>query len=310
MDILNRYFVSYHEKIFLTVLLTDGLLKTVGFPWSAFVSKITLYFLLVLILASFMRFNSRNHVVIAFVMYLPTYLLSLVFDFEGATLYFSLAVYAAVVALFVVMGKVRKVAPSGPYGVGFRQFVIKKETTPTVSVFYPIRREEYDRLKSNHDGIVQWWTSETAGIDASSVWYKPYSPVLLYELMAYKIEAIPNKELHPDFATGGKKLTPVIYCHGLSSIRHKSSSIVNNLVSYGCIVYCLDFTDGTCAAYQDHTTVPPTLVVYSDYDKDKSDISAEKFRRNQIDHRMKDIGFLLQHIKEEAKSDTFYKLFL
>ena len=310
MDILNSYFVSYHEKIFLTVLLTDGLLKTVGFAWSAFVSKITLYFLLVLILASFMRFNSRNHVVIAFAMYLPTYLLSLAFDFEGATLYFSLAVYAAVVALFVAMGKVRKVAPSGPYGVGFRQFVIKKETTPTVSVFYPIRREEYDRLKSNHDGIVQWWTSETAGIDASSVWYKPYSPFLLYELMAYKIEAIPNKELHPDFSTGGKKLTPVIYCHGLSSIRHKSSSIVNNLASYGCIVYCLDFTDGTCAAYQDHTTVPPTLVVYSDYDKDKSDISAEKFRRNQIDHRMKDIGFLLQHIKEEAKSDTFHKLFL
>ena len=305
MDILNNYFATKHEKYFLLILIIDSVMKIVGLAAIDFLNKCTFYLLLILVMASFIRYTSRFHIAISLLVYLPTYFLTWAFDIEGGMLCLILAINGISIATLFLFGKIRKVHPKGPYGIGFRQFIIKKETTPTVSVFYPIKKEEYDRNLSNFDEHVQWWTSDTIGADVMAAWYKPFTPLLLYELLAYKIVALPDREIHPDFKNGNKSLTPVINCHGLGGSRHKQSGVMLNLVSYGCIVYSIDFTDGTWAAFMNHQTVPPSLTAFEVFDESKHKVQAKTFRSNQIDHRMKNLGHLLNKIKEEAKNESY-----
>ena len=56
-----------------------------------------------------------------------------------------------------------------------------------------------------------------------------------------------NSELHADFNNDEKKMTPVLFSHGLVMNRTNHSNQARELASNGCIVFSIDHTDGTCS---------------------------------------------------------------
>lgn len=87
-----------------------------------------------------------------------------------------------------------------------------------------------------------WWSPGEEGIKH---WAKigGFSPLLYYEIMSYRVELVDEGPLHTDFATQGKKMTPVILTHGYFGFRNHMTAYARELVSYGCMVFTLDHTD-------------------------------------------------------------------
>ena len=153
--------------------------------------------------------------------------------------------------------------PPGPYGVGVKHVVVKGKTTPPVCIFYPIKREEYEEnvddvnkttsymldpeecQKSRVNGMDQVKQVSTASsfMKAMIPSHAPMIIRMLDDEGLFRIRAIIDGELHKDFKTEGKKLTPVILCSGLGSYRGHFTYLSSHLASFGCIVYTFNFTD-------------------------------------------------------------------
>jgi len=56
---------------------------------------------------------------------------------------------------------------------------------------------------------------------------------------------VPEGPLDPIFATGEKKLIPIVYCHGNQSNGEEAYGVSMILASHGYLVISLDFMDGT-----------------------------------------------------------------
>jgi predicted dienelactone hydrolase len=148
----------------------------------------------------------------------------------------------------------------------------------------------------------RWFTPGADGIRTQASLYEK-SIFFLQDILTYKVEAIDDAELHKDFRNKVKELTPIVVSHGLTSFRTVLSAYVNELVSYGCIVYCIDHTDKSCLAYKNDSVDPPEIIYYEEYDAETHKMTQTEYRSKQLDQRMVDIKHVLNLIKEEAKAD-------
>ena len=102
--------------------------------------------------------------------------------------------------------------------------------------------------------------------------------------------------MHPDFdheVENTQTMVPVILSHSLHSNRRLHLNTVSELAANGCIVYCINHTDGSSLSYQNKDE--KALVVY-----EHSEISKEKAKTMNT-HRVRELGELIETIKEEAK---------
>lgn len=76
---------------------------------------------------------------------------------------------------------------------------------------------------------------------------------------------VPDGPLADDFATGKKKLIPILFSHGLTSSRCLHSTYARELASHGYIVLMMDHADGTCCytEVKQGTTFKPIPFDYS-----------------------------------------------
>ena len=125
------------------------------------------------------------------------------------------------------------------------------------------------------------------------------SPFFYRDIRYYRLRAIDDERIHEDFLKGKKKLTPVIFSHGLRSNRAGYVSIASYLASYGCIVYCMTHSDMSAMYYQDMTKSPPEDVFYKEYDPEVQKETQEEFRQKQLEIRIKDVSQTLEFIKEQ-----------
>ena len=58
------------------------------------------------------------------------------------------------------------------------------------------------------------------------------------------IQVCPNAELHDDFRSGGKKLIPMVHCHGAAYGADEFTSLPMQIASHGYLVIGLDFMEG------------------------------------------------------------------
>ncbi|CAI2367520.1 unnamed protein product [Moneuplotes crassus] len=213
--------------------------------------------------------------------------------------------------------------PTGPYGAGFRDIVIKGETTPSVTIFYPIDIQEYQQNVENPNKTPKYvldGEDELEGVPklipilrqlfdgniVESISDNPIIRLALRDDALYQMRAIKSGTLHKDFQLGHKKQTPVIFSHGLCGRRadHHAAGVL--LASYGCIVYIPNHTDGSATVYKDHNVTPPRTVHVNMYDPvtntDSNGVKYEQdeFRRKLLNHRIKDIGVILDYIKNES----------
>lgn len=148
-----------------------------------------------------------------------------------------------------------------------------------------------------------------------------------------RVDVIVNSPLDSDFLTDSKKLTPIIFSHGLTANKSMHTHICKELASYGCIVYALDHTDSSCSYILDirskmndllskasdgqaHES-PFTHPYHKKYSKDlyyvKHDEkihkqTAEEYRMHSLDQRMKDIEVLYEYIKNNEEHVDIQKL--
>ena len=61
------------------------------------------------------------------------------------------------------------------------------------------------------------------------------------------IDVTPDGPLANDFATGKKKLVPIVFSHGLTANRSLYSTNARELSAHGFLVILLDHQDGTCS---------------------------------------------------------------
>lgn len=125
----------------------------------------------------------------------------------------------------------------------------------------------------------------------------------LRDLLCYKLRAINNYDLHKDFQNDDKKLTPIVFSHGLRTKGTLHFTMISFLVSHGCIVYAPDFTDKSCSHFKDYTKNPSEDVYFEDYDKEIHKCDLATYRRNQLFHRIKDIKAVLDYIKLSQKTN-------
>ena len=193
---------------------------------------------------------------------------------------------------------------SGPYGVGKREKIIKKDGYSLhVSIFYPIEKEIQNENMFNRSMTSPYYTPGVTGLKTVSNLFK-ITPLLIYSTLTKNIYAINNAPLHKDFVSGNKKLTPVVSSHGLMGHRHMLYSHMQEMTSYGCIVYSCDHTDGSNGCSVNYAKNPPEELPYQEYELENSNgLTQEEFRQNQLDCRVnKDIATVIELIKEEAKS--------
>ncbi|CAI2366078.1 unnamed protein product [Moneuplotes crassus] len=217
----------------------------------------------------------------------------------------------------------------GPYCVGVKDLIIKGKTTPSVMIFYPMDKKEYDQKitsDSNKYPVIidgdESNPSRVAGlrlthdISTTSKFALSFVPSnfwvaerLMDDDQVFNIEAVVGGNLHKDFASRLKKLTPVIYCGGLAGIRIQSSFLFRYLASYGCIVYTISHTDGSSCCYKDLHKDPNKFVQYNHFsmqthtDSFGKKYTHEEFRRISVANRVKDIETVIEYIKTESMQE-------
>ena len=89
--------------------------------------------------------HSRLHILVGFVLYLPVFIASIFYSIEGMLTYLSVAVAVTSTVLAFTMGKYNIIRPTGPYGVGYQEFVIEQEDRSISACrFYPIDKQIYE----------------------------------------------------------------------------------------------------------------------------------------------------------------------
>ena len=197
--------------------------------------------------------------------------------------------------------------PDGPYGVGHKTLKLKGKTTPSISIFYPIDRQEYEDNLDNSSKTSSFVLEGFNGVAGIAIIFKSMNPKLFQGIMNYRLRAINDAELHSDFKDGSKKMTPVIISHGSKFNRTSHASIAYYLASYGWIVYWIDHTDGSCTYYQNCTLNPPFDIYFEEYHIEDHEISYQKFIQLQMEVRVADMNILIEFIKSEAKKSKMFE---
>jgi len=123
--------------------------------------------------------------------------------------------------------------PEGPYGVGHRQIQISgQDQNPIISVFYPIEKDVYEACKDNDERTSEWMVDGSESVKGMLI--SELAPTFLLTcLRAYRLRAINDADLHQDFISGSKRLTPVISSPSKKGTRTMSSGLIYQLVGAG-----------------------------------------------------------------------------
>ncbi|CAI2366730.1 unnamed protein product [Moneuplotes crassus] len=257
------------------------------------------------------------------------YCISCIFpQFEGTVIQFVLTdgVGYALLLVMIYNGLYFIVEPDGPYGIGIKDVILKgKRNTPRILVYYPINKEEYNSKVENPsftqellvegEDAIEGGSIGVAGLPGSSDAHPfllslfPSDPnklkPVIEDLKYSRIRAILSSELHKDFKNGGKKLTPVIFSPGLAGSKNYYTTNCRYLASYGCIVFAISHTDGSCEFTCDYNQDPPKRVLYNHIDaKTNIDLAGRKYKDREeyfslsVDNRTKDIETLYEYILE------------
>ena len=121
----------------------------------------------------------------------------------------------------------------GPYGVGFREFKMITGNQAKVAVYYPIDKEYYEANKANPSKNIAKMRDGVKTATGMGIGFN-VAPVILFRYyISLRVQVIHNYPLHKDFAEEGKKLTPIVFSHGLIVNRTNHSSICRELASHG-----------------------------------------------------------------------------
>ena len=210
------------------------------------------------------------------------------------------------IALLTTIGlsRSREYDVEGPYGVGFREFKLTTGNQAKVAVYYPIDKDFYEANKNNPSKNISRMRDGVKTATGVGIGFNVLTPIFFRYYISLRIQVIHNYPLHKDFAEGDKKLTPIIFSHGLIVNRTNHSSICRELASHGCIVYALDHTDGSSSFFLDTTTDQPKEVYYTEYNPKIHGNSQNDYRRKQMSIRLDDIEQLLKHIKENEMKNV------
>lgn len=112
----------------------------------------------------------------------------------------------------------------------------------------------------------------------------------------WNLRAFHKAPIHPDFdheLEGSMPMVPVILSHGLHSNRRLHFNTATELASNGCIVYCINHTDGSSLSYQNPKS-DEFILFENPSEKDSM--------QQKINHRVSELGTVIDVIKEEAKT--------
>lgn len=174
--------------------------------------------------------------------------------------YIALAIYCVflltAIILTLIWGEANfdRVKLSGPFQVGHQDYMCKKQGI-FVSVWYPMDKEEhYNTLtsKTNSYWFRYGYKSRLGLTKATSSWGTEDhpSPWFYKYLDDVRMNTVQNGKLSLFFSEASgdepiKKLTPMIYCHGLACMRTAQSISCKDFASHGFLVFSIDHYDGT-----------------------------------------------------------------
>jgi len=123
----------------------------------------------------------------------------------------------------------------GPFRAGLKRF--KSEHGNDCMAFYPVNKSipaveinAYSDQTRAHEGLKR---TGKAGAGVSHIYHRKVNGL------------VPVGALDPVFATGEKKLIPIVYCHGNLACGEEAYGAGMMLASHGYLVISLDFMDGT-----------------------------------------------------------------
>ena len=137
----------------------------------------------------------------------------------------------------------------GPYAVGCRSFYCSKSGCP-VSVYYPVDKALYEASGAqrkkwlDHNENDRWIKQLCKTIS----WYKNKpegSSFIFWPWREIYTQAKVGVQLAYVFAHGKKKMAPILFSHGFCGNRCMYSVIMQELASFGYIVFGLDHLDGS-----------------------------------------------------------------
>ncbi|CAI2369496.1 unnamed protein product [Moneuplotes crassus] len=291
-------FISSYEKYFAFALIFDLLCKNELIQDYSF--ELLLPFTVIVVLGV-IQGAIRPHVCVCYAIHLVNYVIHSQFCGTYLMSWVITVIEAIIAVILVNAGAFYNLYPTGPYGVAHREANLKGETTPEVSIFYPMDMKPYktDSLQTEKTSpLLLNGMNDIKGICKG---YEGIPPLLMRDYCLFPMRAVNNAELDPDFVNKSKALTPVIVSHDLMHNRTSLFTTVMQMVSYGCIVYCINHSDGTASYHLDSSKEGSKEVFYEPYDRMKHKVTMDKFRDGQIQHRMKDINALIKFIQEEAK---------
>ncbi|CAI2367285.1 unnamed protein product [Moneuplotes crassus] len=295
------YFVSNYEIGLLILYWIDTLLKLLYTTWF---NRMMFYMISVMLATHFIHPHLRNHAIISGLLYFPSSFICMFVTEVDGVLWFVLAALPIInTVILLKFGRFEVIDPTGPYGVGHKFETIETKTGNILcSIFYPIDKEEYDNGKDDPKKNIGWFGLGSKGLSTVSKLFESNS-IFEQDITTYRIACVKDADLHKDFSTKSKKLTPVISSHGLMSSRNRLSGITSEMASQGCIVLCLDHTDGSSFSYCDENE--EEVGQFEDYDKEVHKCKENEYRAQQLDTRMQDIEKLLDFAKENFPDDKW-----
>ena len=159
------------------------------------------------------------------------------------------------VLLLILFGETdfRRLKNFGPYQVGFKEFRTRVHDN-SVSVFYPINKEYYNKVISSQN--TPWLRNGDKTMKALAKSLAPNGQVeghpplwVLRYLKDVVMDTVFNGKIDEDFKQ--KPLIPLIYLHGVCSNRTMHSGACRDLASHGYIVFSIDHKDGSSTFVND-----------------------------------------------------------
>ncbi len=178
----------------------------------------------------------------------------------------SLVLLGISIGLLVAFGDsdFSRMSLKGPYQVGYRDHRASKLGSE-VSIYYPVDRDEYDRVIRKRNTLwLRHGDHTLLGLAKASVPYgQEDHPRLCWfrYFRRIRMDTATDAQLSRDFIAdkaataieveqvNKKSLVPVIFSHGLSSNRTLHSGTCRDLASFGYVVFAPDHMDLTCSYF-------------------------------------------------------------
>lgn len=252
-------------------------------------------FVMVSVVIGFYLGKLRVQYVFVFIAYLFLW----ISDITGVWILLWIAILLEFLSVFAVLtlSYNYNYNPEGPYGVGYREFRVGTNPYPLVAVYYPMDKEVYEKDRHDSSKNILKLANPFKSALAISKCADSLPEFTLRYFSQLRSDVILNADLHSDFKSNLKKLTPIIFSHGLRGDKSSYSHLCKELVSYGCIVYALDHTDATCSHVIDIRDKHPKDLYYEVYNEKKHKVPMYEFQRPHLDIRIEDIKSLIHHIK-------------